>query len=817
MTCVEVAVAAPLARPLTYLWPGRWPVGPRPGQRLLVPLGRRKVTGYCLGETEESAGGGKLKEVAEVLTNEPLFSSSLIPFLQWVADYYHHPIGKVIEEALPGGLTMKTGQRLVLTEKGRQHLLVSPDQDGNDFSWMQDLLVKGDLPPAAARMLLRSEAGRKIAQLQRQGFVILQQELTGRQVRPRTEAVIRLLQKADSVVSALQSLKKSEKKTLAILEGLLAGQCCRKVPRRLITAEYSGAGKALKSLAEKGFIAVEEQRVFRDPFGLEPPYYPRPQHLMEEQQVALDAILPCIDEKRFTPFLLHGITGSGKTEVYLRAAEETISQGRGVMVLVPEIALATQLEGHFYSRFGDLTALLHSGLSPGERLDQWQRLADGHAKVVVGARSAVFAPLADPGLIIVDEEHDGAYKQEEGLRYQARDLAVLRGKMQQAVVLLGSASPSVVSFMHARQGKYRRLAMNRRVEDRPLPQVSIVDLKKEEGKEGGRPLFSPQLTAALRENLDNREQSLLFLNRRGFASLLICRDCGNPVQCRNCQISLTLHKGTNRLVCHHCGYSINAATICEHCRGSNLFSVGFGTERLEEELSTILPDARIARLDRDSVVKRRDFYAILNKVRKHEVDILVGTQMITKGHHFPAVTLVGIVWADAGLGMPDYKAGERTFQLLSQVMGRAGRGERKGRVIVQTYQPDHYSIRCAQQHDYGAFFEQEIQLRGALKYPPFSRLINVLFDGPEEKSVKLAAMEAGHLLQDFSRANGPLQVLGPAPLLRLGGRFRWQVLLSGASVEKLHGACHRLLSASPSAVRSRHIRMHIDVDPEGML
>jgi len=817
MTVVEVAVVAPLPRTLTYTWPDRFAVPPQPGQRYLVPLGRRRVTGYCLGETADLPDTS-LKEVAEVLSAEPFFPPGLVSFYRWIADYYHYPIGGVIEEALPGGLTMKSSRFLELDEEGRKELEKLRAEKESLDAWAEELLAAGSLPPARLKVLLDGETGRLIRQWQRRGLVRFVQKTGGSGVRPRMETVVRLLP-----ANPLQGepdgppLKKSEQKTLALLAELTAEQVASAIARRQLTGLYSGAAKALAGLVEKGLIALEEQRLFRDPFGLAPPFYPRPGQLTVEQRQVLDVVLPLVQQKKFAPVLLHGITGSGKTEVYLRAAEEAIAIGRSVLVLVPEIALATQLEGHFYSRFGDLTALLHSGLSRGEKLDEWQRIANGSAKVVIGARSAIFAPLADLGLIVVDEEHDGAYKQEEGLRYQARDLAVLRAKMQNATVLLGSATPSVISFMHARQGKYRLVSMTRRIEDRPLPEVTVVNLKGAAKTGGGRPLFSEELLAALTETFERGEQTLLFLNRRGFASLLICKDCGFPVQCKNCQISLTLHKVKNQLVCHHCGYARPAAALCPHCRGGDMLAVGFGTERIEEELAAILPAARLSRLDRDTIVKRRDYYAILNKVRQHQVDVLIGTQMITKGHHFPLVTLVGILWADAGLGMPDYKAGERTFQLLSQVMGRAGRGDRPGKVIVQTYQPDHYGIECARRHDYEKFFELELALRRGLQYPPFSRLINFLFEGPEEQRVAEAAAAAGLLLQKAAARRGPIQVLGPAPLLRLGGKFRWQLLLCGASVEKLHGACAGLLAEPPLPVRSRQVRMVVDVDPEGML
>ena len=816
MTYVEVAVVAPLAKTLTYLLPDRFGVAPDAGLRFLVPLGRRKITGYCLGEGQP-LDAGKVKEVADVLSADPLFPPSLIPFFRWISDYYHHPLGQVVAEGLPGGLTMKSGRRARLTEAGKKALAEDAAlQPLRELAWVEELLAVGSLSPAAVRLLLQGEDARIIRRLERGALLFFEQELAGRGIRPKMETVVRSAV-GEATRQAGLTLKKSEQKTLESIAALTKGQTAAWLPKRLLTTAYGGAGRALPALLDKGLVEQKERRLMRDPFGLEPPFYPRPEKLTDEQQQALDVLLPAVRKKNFDAFLLHGITGSGKTEVYLRAAEEAIASGRSVLVLVPEIALATQLEGHFYSRFGDLTALLHSGLSAGERFDQWQRIADGSAMVVIGARSAIFAPLADPGLIVVDEEHDGAYKQEEGLRYQARDLALLRGRMQKSTVILGSATPAVTSFMHARQGKFRLLTMNRRVEDRRLPAVAVVDMKQVERKDGEKPLFSPQLLEALHQNLERNEQSLLFLNRRGFASLLICRDCGHPVQCRNCQVSLTLHKGAQQLVCHHCGYRIKAAAICEHCKGGDLVMIGFGTERIEEELRSLLPAARIARLDRDSISKRRDFYTILNRVRQHEVDIVVGTQMIAKGHHFPAVTLVGVVWADAGLGMPDYKAGERTFQLLCQVMGRAGRGEKSGRVIVQTFQPDHYSIQCARTHDYSSFLEQELALRQALSYPPFSRLVNFFFDGNDEKAVQAAAAATGATLRSLGRQHQELAVLGPAPLFKLGGRFRWQCLLRSASVEKLHRCCLAVRAASPPEVRSGKVRLIIDVDPEGML
>ncbi|MEJ2033845.1 MAG: primosomal protein N', partial [Deltaproteobacteria bacterium] len=450
--------------------------------------------------------------------------------------------------------------------------------------------------------------------------------------------------------------------------------------------------------------------------------------------------------------------------------------------------------------------------------DQWQRLASGRAEIVIGARSAVFAPLRSPGLIIVDEEHDGAYKQEDGLRYQARDLAVLRASLQGAAVLLGSATPAIASFHHARTGKYRLLSLKARIENRPLPEVEVIDLRRMKTVSGRPPLFSRELASALRANLAAGDQSLLFLNRRGFASLLLCRQCGQPLQCRHCQVSLTLHQGRQELLCHYCGYAQKSAALCSNCRATDFLAIGFGTERVEAELNRLFPRARIARLDRDTSADRKKYLRILQAVREREIDILVGTQMIAKGLHFPHVTLVGVVWADAGLGLPDFKAGERTYQLLAQVTGRTGRGDKLGRVLIQTHQPDHYAIVTARHHDYGSFFERELSLRHALAYPPFSRLINLRLEGEKESEVQTAAGELAAAAKRLSDGR-QLEILGPAPapLSRLRGRYRWQLLLKGAELNSLHRLCSKLLEQPPAAVRKKAVKLTVDVDPDNML
>ncbi|PKN16942.1 MAG: primosomal protein N' [Deltaproteobacteria bacterium HGW-Deltaproteobacteria-3] len=785
---LEVAVAAPLPQTLTYALPAGGEI-PVPGQRVLVPLGGRLLTGYVLAASDEKPEF-RLKPIAGLLDDFPVFPENMVPFFRWVARYYHYPIGEVIRGALPGGLTSQSGRQIKVTEAGLHSFLVKQPQLAQEYPWLATLTSKKKLSGATVRKLWRGKEKRLIEQWAEQGLISVEQIISAASIGQKTETCV--FSAAEPLApELLASLKPSEKKTLALL-GEMLPHSPRGLPRRELTRVYSGAAKALAALAAKRIIRLEERPVYRDPFGETPLFYPRPDRLTVDQAKVLAQLNPAIAKKKYAAFLLHGVTGSGKTEVYLQAAETTLALGRSVLVLVPEIALATQLEAHFLSRFGETVALLHSGLARGERFDQWQRVVSGKARIVIGARSAIFAPLGDPGLIIVDEEHDGAYKQEDSLRYQGRDLALLRGSQAGATVLLGSATPSLASYQHALNGKYTLLSLPARIENRPLPQVELVDLQAVNTVSGRPPLFSPQLTQAL------------------------CSDCGQAVQCPHCRITLTLHKGRGELVCHYCGFATNSRTVCTNCRSINLAPIGFGTERIEEELAGMFPKARIARLDHDTTRNRQDFLRILRAVHDREVDILVGTQMITKGHHFPHVTLVGIVWADAGLGMPDYKAGERTFQLLAQVTGRAGRGEQPGKVIVQTHQPGHYSIAAARDHDYPRFFAKEIGLRKALGYPPFSRLINLVLDGEQEVAVqnRAEALAAkGKTLHRYRKT----AILGPAPapLARLRGRFRWQILLKGPDLEELHGLCVEL--EQEHARLAGAVNLSVDVDPESML
>jgi primosomal protein N' (replication factor Y) len=818
MTLYEVAVAAPVFGTLTYSQPAE-SIDPLPnGIRVLVPLGNRLVTGYLLApsDIDQSTLSYRIKAVIDRLDPDPLFPEQLIPFFRWIAEYYHHPIGEVIRTALPAGLLVRSGREVILTDAGRQYLPDALSAVKKQAAWMRRLMEKGRLLPGTVKSIWPKAAMRRRLTLWRdKGWIEINEVIIASKIKAKTNTVVCLnpalqerlteyrtgcaeISPLSPISPVGDELKKIEKKTLELFFQRSGGHAT--LPRSELTRRYSGAGKALHSLADAGLVTLEERRVYRDPFGDVPPFFSRPETLTREQGEVIGRI----------------------------NAEYCLALRKKVLILVPEIALASQVEGHFYSRFGDTLAVLHSGIPAGERFDQWQRILQNKAHIVIGARSAVFAPFADDlGLVIVDEEHELAYKQDDGLRYNGRDMAVLRAKFADCPVILGSATPSVVSFYHAAKGKYQLLTMGKRIHDQAMPEVDIVDLGK---IKRSRPdlFFSDQLITALHENMDNRLQSLLFVNRRGYASFMLCRDCGYIIQCRHCKVSLTHHLHRDRLVCHYCGYSVAPNIICPDCRSSSVVGLGVGSERIEAEVRQLIPHARVARLDSDTTRDRRKYLDVLQRIRDHEVDILVGTQMVAKGLHFPKMTLVGVVWADSGLGMPDYKAAERTFQLLVQVTGRAGRGEHAGRVIIQTHQPRHYVLEFARSHAYEKMYEQEAELRAGLAYPPFGRLVNIRFSGENEEQVAKTAKTTASFLRSVSRAGERdksdrghqtgVDILGPAPapLSMIRNRFRWQLLLKSGDPERLHRLCDQLL-AEKKRLYTSGVRIGIDIDPENMM
>ena len=802
-TLIEVAVALPVDRSLTYAVPASLAAYATIGKRVLAPLGRRRVTGYVLGPGDPD-GRYRIKRILDVLDEVPLFPPEMIPFFRWVADYYMHPIGEVIKCALPGGLNVYDWVVLSVTEAGRQALSVhSPTPPEIDL--LRHLKENGpcrmkDLPDGLQKRLPAAV----VPVLEDRGWVVRRRELRGGITRTKTERFVALPEDAGPI-EGLSEVRQKILQALADYGELSIPELKKQVPT---------AANLVRPMAEAGQVVLSEKPVYRDPFGeaIEPD---TPRHLTGEQDQVVSTLLESLG-KGFRAYLLAGVTGSGKTEVYLQSARAVLERGLPILVLVPEIALISQMERRFRARFGERVAVLHSGLSDGERFDQWVRILQGEAPVVIGARSAVFAPLPVFGMIIVDEEHDTSYKQGSDLLYNGRDLAVVRAKLSGSTVLLGSATPSIQSYYNVRSQKFTELTLSRRVEKRPLPEITLVDLRKHR-ETGARRFITPTLEAAMRQVLGRGEQVLIFLNRRGFASFPVCAACGESIRCNHCDITLTFHRTADAYRCHYCGFTRAAATGCTVCGSARIKLLGIGTEKVEGAVNALFPEARVTRMDRDTTTRKGSVLKILRGLQNRAIDVLVGTQMVAKGHDFPDITLVGIICADLSLSFPDFRAGERTFQLLAQVAGRAGRGDVPGRVILQTYAPDHFSIVAARSQDFKTFYKTEIGFRRALVYPPFSRLIQMRISGKDRDKTQETALAIGALCRRIREAEfkKTVEVMGPieASIGRIADRFRWQLLLKGSRVKPLHRFVRRVSTENPGLFSNARVRVVIDVDP----
>jgi primosomal protein N' (replication factor Y) (superfamily II helicase) len=797
-------IVPPLNHPLLYEVPGDFPIAPVVGQRVLVPLKKKLVTGYLWEEVSPPEAGLEIKAVSQILDPSPLFSEALRPFFTWIAQYYLYPLGQVLKTALPPGLAVSSYQKVQLTPLGAAAL-----QEGRLHEKTKEILPK--LTPKGRPLSHFSmEEKKTLRHLEVQGWVQQDTVLKKETARPKREKWV--------YPGACFHSEQFSKKDTPLFDLLTATPG---LALKALRIQCPLSAQRLATLCRKGLIEIREQVCWRDSLGGIMTLEKGPFELTGEQEQAVMRIGEGLKSGRYQTLLLHGITGSGKTEVYLRAAAEALLQGRQVLIMVPEIGLVPQMEGRFRWRFGDQVALLHSGLSPSERLDQWRRLQSGAASIVIGTRSAIFAPLNDLGLIVVDEEHDPSYKQTDSLRYNARDLALVRGQQAKAMVVLGSATPSISTLYLHRQKKIGYLGIQKRVQEQPLPEMNLIDLKK--FRRGRRfPLLAPPLEEAIRRNLKDGRQTLLFLNRRGFDTLILCTLCGAVIKCRNCSLTLTYHAQEGRLLCHTCGYHIPMPERCPECHQEGVKALGMGTEKVEQELTALFPEASIDRMDRDTVTRKRAHFEILKKLQDRKTDILIGTQMITKGHDFPLVTLIGVLCADLSLNWPDFRGGERTFQLLAQVAGRAGRGTHPGQVFIQTFNPEHYIFDFVCLHDYLGFYNQEVQFRRDLKYPPFSRLVNILFQGNQEAKVKEVAEKTHRLMQQVSKKNhwaSSLELLGPvsAPISRIKGRYRWQLLLKGGDSRILHQAAGIIQQAERSLIQGQGVQIVLDVDPVDMI
>jgi primosomal protein N' (replication factor Y) len=818
---VEVALPLPIHRTFTYRVPGPMP---EPGTRVLVPFRRDERIGWVVGPAGDEPISG-VKPVLAVLDQRPTVTPDLLELCRWMASYYVAPLGIALRAAVPAVLTDVSRDYVALKGEAPSGLKA---REARVVEWLE--AHPGPQRVRTARRALdMGSVWPELRALVERG-VLSHETVPPPEPSVRRRRVVRVSRHLGTLAERDELFGRAgrQREAYALLEA--SGDS---VELAHLTGEEGFGRTVVKGLEDKGLVEVFDEEEMRDPFADAPISTPALLTPTADQRAALGALVGALDRPDPDPFLLHGITGSGKTLVYIELLREALARGRSAIVLVPEIALTPQTVSRFRAHFADDVAVLHSGLSAGERYDAWRLLARGEKRIAVGARSALFAPLERIGVVVVDEEHDGSYKQSEAPRYHARDLAVVRAKAHGAVCVLGSATPSLESWQNARTGKFALLRLPERVGGGRLPAVRIVDLRTRRpggadterpspGRTRGGGVLSEELVVAVDARLHRREQVILLLNRRGYSSFIQCRECGEVEQCRNCSISLTYHRLTDRLVCHHCRYEAPAPRRCPRCGSQDLSYRGLGTEQVERVTAETFPDARIARMDVDTTSGKWAHQRILDRVERGEVDVLLGTQMIAKGLDFPRVTLVGVVNADIGIHLPDFRAAERTFQLLSQVAGRAGRSGLGGEVIMQTSLPDHYAVRAAVTHDFDAFAEREAREREVPRYPPWVRIVNAIVSSPDQRLAAAAAEGAAAWLRPHLGAAGrgvgaAVELVGPAPspIEKLHGRWRWHFMLRSTSPGALGTAATAL--AVDHRLPAGDVRLAIDRDPVALL
>ena len=811
----DVALPVPLDMVFTYRVPAETTT-PVIGGRVLVPFRQQRLTGIVV-ELHDRKPSVTIKSLFSVLDVAPALDDQLLRLGRWIAGYYLAPIGEVFRTMLPLNAEFKRAVAYRITGEGRMVLHLAgisgssarsrrtPEEQAAEFRVLDYMAAQESVPgetPQVREEGLRSVT--RVSKLILSGMVrkkwLVREDVSA--VRDATRTIkIAQFKSADGKLNENQRLLVE---TLTASGGRVPVETLHALPAPRTT---------LSTLVRRGLIEILEEPATFDVSRSKP----RPSRVEFDfnaaQKAALSRLREAVETRKFSGLLLHGVTGSGKTAVYLAGMRAVLDAGRSAILLVPEIGLTPAVAADLHQIFGGEVAILHSALSDKERAQQWHRIKSGEARMVVGTRSAVFAPVADLALIIVDEEHDSSYKQEETPRYHARDVAVVRAKMANAAVVLGSATPSLESYFNARKNKYSLLELPDRVEQRPLPEVEIIDMRQEFQETGHEQVISRKLAAEIKERLDRKEQIMVLLNRRGYSPVVLCRTCGKKLECRNCAVALTHHKREHKMICHYCGYTAPVPKTCVHCGSEYVYFIGTGSEKLEELLHGMFPQARIARLDRDTVRGHEDFERTLNALNEGELDILVGTQMIAKGHDIHGVTLVGVVGADSALGMPDFRAAERTFQLLTQVAGRAGRGRSPGKVVLQTYFQDHYAVQYAAHHDFAGFYDKELRFRSWMYYPPYSALANVLIRSDKLDEALLWSGTLGKWFEQHRHES--VRVLGPAtaPIMRLKRDYRYHFVLKSPSREKLNATLRAMLTY---AIQQQIPRTQVIVDVDAL-
>src|SRR5579872_6069383 len=806
----DVAVPVPLDATFTYGIPdGMMPVV---GGRVLVPFRQQRVSSIVTA-LHTNPPRVKTRDVLDVIDATPSLDEQLLLLGKWIADYYLAPLGEVLRTMLPLSAEFKRTIAYRIREDGLSALHQAslagssgrsqrtPEEQLAEFRVLDYLSVHD----VAQEQSLRSASAASrdlLAGMVRKKWISREDISTTRDAARTVKVAV--LKTAEG---KLNSNQKTLVDSIAAAGGRLPGETLRR-----LDLPHSTLG----TLVKRGLIEIVEEPADFTASNLKARPSPFDFQLSDRQQEALGRIRDAVTRKKFSGMLMHGVTGSGKTAVYLSSMRDVLQQGSSAILLVPEIGLTPAVAADVQQVFGNEVAILHSALSDAERAEQWHRIKRGEARAIVGTRSAVFAPVANLALIIVDEEQDSSYKQEETPRYHARDVAVMRAKMSNAVVVLGSATPSLESYFNAKKHKYALLELPDRVEQRPLPEVEIVDMRQEFQETGHEQVISRKLAAEIKDRLERREQVMVLLNRRGYSPVALCRACGHHLECRNCAVAMTHHKQSHRMVCHYCGFMAPVPKVCGECGSEYVYFLGTGSEKLEELLHGLFPQARIARLDRDTVRGQEDFERALNALNEGELDMLVGTQMIAKGHDVHGVTLVGVVGADMALGLPDFRSAERTFQLLTQVAGRAGRGQVPGKVVLQTYFPDHYAVQYAAQHDFIGFYKKELRFRSWMHYPPYGALANVLIRSDKIDEV---LRWSGILGKWFAKTRHEgIRVLGPAaaPILKLKRDYRYHFVLKSASREKLNALLRSML-AYVTEQKIPRTQVIVDVDAQWLM
>ncbi len=787
MQYVRVTIPRSPLQDLTYSVPDDMK-SLEPGMRVLVPLGSRFVSGFVESEESEVPSDFDVRAVADVLDRENLFSDEMLKLTRWMSDYYIADWGDILKSALPPGLDVRPETLVTLTATG--------EFNAGQHALLQVLSDKKSLPLKKLYELFGHKGTfSQLRSLEEQGKV----EITASKKEKR-----RGYNMVELIETAIPPQKPKEREIFEYLQNQPGAVWVEDLRN-----QFKNAPIAIRSMAKNNII-----RCFwlpASPQNIWPNVNPV-KELNEAQTDALQKLRNGLGD--FGVFLIHGVTGSGKTEVYLRIAKEVLSKSQSVLILVPEIALLPLFVHRAEHALRQHLSILHSELTDRERVEEWQKARRGDVRIVIGTRSAVFAPLKNLGLIVLDEEHDSSFKQREYPRYHARETAIMRGLYEKCPVLLGSATPSIESFFNSGNGKSEYLSLPYRVEERQLPKVHLVDMK-EEYRLTGDPVFSRYLLEQIENRLAKKDQVIVLQNRRGYASLLMCRECGNVLDCPNCSVTLTYHKSANRMRCHYCDYARLSPTRCEECKSPLLHLFGSGTEKIVEGLEKRFPEARIQRFDRDTTRKRGSISRILSNFAKKEIDILVGTQMLAKGHDFPDVTLVGVAGADASIGIPDFRSSEKLFQLLTQVAGRSGRGRDRGQVILQTFHPDHYAIRCAMNQSYEGFYEKEIRFRRLMNYPPYVSLANIVFSGKDPRATLEEAREFAKLL--LAMKTETMRTIGPAiaPIAKISGLNRFQILVKSASRKELRHCIREALRHYEQNPK-RHSQYSIDIDPDSI-